>query len=284
LLKLCHNLCLSKGLYNQYLKREPDAGGLEFWNKGFGDSVDPLERASFLQAASPEISKNNLGSNELYDLTKSYWGGNLTTDSSGSASISIDLINDNLTEGSETFTLNINQLGLIASTVINDTSTANGSSVTPITPITPISPTPPPNQTFQTTNTISITPGNTINSSTANDLINGTTTIDTVLYSGSIRDYRVAKDVNGNYTVIDSASNRNGSDVVVNVERLQFSPDPATGANRIALDLSPTQATGKAALLIGAILPGKLALDPSKYQLMGTVIDLFDQGYSLKDL
>ena len=66
-----------KGLYNQYLKREPDAGGLEFWNKGFGDSVDPLERASFLQAASPEISKNNLGSRELYDLTKSYWGGQL---------------------------------------------------------------------------------------------------------------------------------------------------------------------------------------------------------------
>jgi hypothetical protein len=66
-----------KGLYNQYLKREPDAGGLEFWNKGFGDFVDPLERSSFLQAASPEISKNNLGSRELYDLTKSYWGGQL---------------------------------------------------------------------------------------------------------------------------------------------------------------------------------------------------------------
>jgi hypothetical protein len=151
-------------------------------------------------------------------------------------------------------------------------------------PVSPITPTPPPNQTFQTTNTISIIPGSTINSSTANDLINGTTTIDTVLYSGSLKDYRVAKDVNGNFTVIDSVPSRNGSDVVVNVERLQFSPDPATGANRIALDLSPTQATGKAALLIGAVLPGKLALDPSKYQLMGAVIDLFDQGFSLQAL
>ena len=151
-------------------------------------------------------------------------------------------------------------------------------------PVSPITPTPPPNQTFQTTNTISITPGNTVNSSAANDLINGTTTIDTVLYSGSIRDYRVAKDTNGNFTVIDSVSSRNGSDVVVNVERLKFSPDATTGANRIALDLSPTQATGKAALLIGAVLPGKLALDPSKYQLMGAVIDLFDQGFTLAQL
>jgi Ca2+-binding RTX toxin-like protein len=66
-----------EGLYNQYLKRAPDAEGLAFWKKGFGDSVDNLERSSFLQAATPEISRNNLGSRELYDLTKSYWGGQL---------------------------------------------------------------------------------------------------------------------------------------------------------------------------------------------------------------
>jgi hypothetical protein len=89
---------------------------------------------------------------------------------------------------------------------------------------------------------------------------------------------------NGNYTVIDAISTRDGSDVVVNVERLKFSPDTTTGANRIALDLNPNQASGKAALLSGVVLPGKLALDPSKYQLMGTVIDLFDQGFSLQEL
>ena len=153
--------------------------------------------------------------------------------------------------------------GASASTVVNDTSRA---------------------ATFQTTNTLAIPPGRAINSSAANDLINGTTTTDTVLYSGSIRDYRVAKEVNGSYTVIDTVTNRNGSDVVVNVERIQFAPDLISGANRIALDLAPTQATGKAALLLGAVLPGKLALDPSKYALMGTVIDLFDQGYSLQQL
>ena len=146
-------------------------------------------------------------------------------------------------------------------------------------------PTPPPTQTFQTTNTLAIPPGRAINSSAANDLITGTSsTTDAVSYSGSIRDYRVAKDANGNHTVIDTVTNRNGSDVVVNVERLQFSPDPSTGANRIALDLAPTQATGKATLLIGAVLPGKLALDPSKYALMGPVIDLFDQGFTLQQL
>ena len=153
--------------------------------------------------------------------------------------------------------------GASASTVVNDTSRA---------------------ATFQTTNTLAIPPGRAISSSAANDLINGTTTTDTVLYSGSIRDYRVAKEVNGSYTVIDTVTNRNGSDVVVNVERIQFAPDLISGANRIALDLAPTQATGKAALLLGAVLPGKLALDPSKYALMGTVIDLFDQGYSLQQL
>jgi hypothetical protein len=143
-------------------------------------------------------------------------------------------------------------------------------------------------EAFQTTNTITVPTGKlAVSSTAANDLITGSTAInavDTVAYKGSIKDYKVAMGSNGNYTVVDAISTRDGSDVVVNVERLKFSPDPATGANRIALDLDPAQASAKAALLIGAILPGKLALDPSKYQLIGTVIDLFDQGYSLKDL
>ena len=37
-------------------------------------------------------------------------------------------------------------------------------------------------------------------------------------------------------------------------------------------------------MLLGAVLPGKLALDPGKQALMGTVIGLFDMGYSLTDL
>ena len=156
------------------------------------------------------------------------------------------------------------------------------SPVTP-TPVTPTTPIPVTTPTITTNNSIAISTGSLTTSSTpSNDLITGTAAIDTVAFKGSIKDYKVAMGSNGNYTVVDSASSRDGSDVVVNVERLKFSPDATTGANRIALDLNPTQATGKAALLIGAVLPGKLALDPSKYQLMGTVIDLFDQGFSLQ--
>jgi hypothetical protein len=53
---------------------------------------------------------------------------------------------------------------------------------------------------------------------------------------------------------------------------------------KLAIDTAPTQSAGKTALLLGAVLPGKLALDVSKHQLTGTVINLFDQGYSLQSL
>ena len=201
-------------------------------------------------------------------LTNGLITGTTTVDGNGQARINLDIKANNRTDGPTTAVITIGNNLATASVSIFDTS------------LTPVA----TNPLVQTTNTISIIPGNTINSSAANDLINGTTTTDTVLYSGSIKDYKVAMGSNGNYTVIDAVSSRDGNDVVVNVERLKFSPDPATGANRIALDLSPTQATGKAALLIGAVLPGKLALDPSKYQLMGAVIDLFDQGFSLQAL
>lgn len=206
------------------------------------------------------------------DVSGGALSGNAVINSSGLATISVAIINDNLTEGMETVTVTAG--GVTASTVINDTST------TPTTPTTPIT-TP----SFTTSNSIAIATGAVaVNSTPANDLITGTAGTDTVAYKGSIKDYKVALGANGNYTVIDAVSSRDGSDALVNVERLKFAPDPTTGANRIALDLSPTQVSGKAALLLGAVLPGKLALDPSKYQLMGTVIDLFDQGFSLQQL
>ena len=53
---------------------------------------------------------------------------------------------------------------------------------------------------------------------------------------------------------------------------------------RIALDLATTQAAGQTALLIGAVLPGKLVYDVSKQALLGSVIGLFDQGFTLNQL
>jgi hypothetical protein len=67
-------------------------------------------------------------------------------------------------------------------------------------------------------------------------------------------------------------------DTIVGIERLRFSDV------NLAIDTAPTQSSGKAALLLGTVLPGKLALDSSKHQLIGTVINLFDQGYSLQSL
>jgi hypothetical protein len=52
----------------------------------------------------------------------------------------------------------------------------------------------------------------------------------------------------------------------------------------IALDLAPTQAAGQTALLIGAVLPGKLVYDVSKQALLGSVIGLFDQNFTLAQL
>jgi hypothetical protein len=69
-----------------------------------------------------------------------------------------------------------------------------------------------------------------------------------------------------------------GTDTLLNVERLKFSD----GA--IALDVGATQSAGQTALLLGAVLPGRLVFDASKQALLGATIDLFDQGYSLQTL
>jgi hypothetical protein len=43
-------------LYRQILGREPDAGGLAYWQNAFGSSVDATEQASFMQAAQAELA------------------------------------------------------------------------------------------------------------------------------------------------------------------------------------------------------------------------------------
>ena len=80
------------------------------------------------------------------------------------------------------------------------------------------------------------------------------------------------------HTANDSVSNRDGFTQLINVNRLQFSD------KNIALDLATTQAAGQTALLIGAVLPGQLVYDVSKQALLGSVIGLFDQGFTLNQL
>jgi len=62
------------------------------------------------------------------------------------------------------------------------------------------------------------------------------------------------------------------------VERLRFTD------GGIALDLGATQSSGQTVMLLGAVLPGRQVFDVSKQGLLGAVIGLFDQGYSLQTL
>lgn len=116
----------------------------------------------------------------------------------------------------------------------------------------------------------------TITGSSSNDSIDGGAGTDTVRYSINRSNFSLLKISNG-FTLTDGTG-ANGTDTLQNVERLKF----ADGG--IALDVGATQSAGETALLLGAVLPGRLVYDASKQALLGAVIDLFDQGYSLQTL
>jgi RTX calcium-binding nonapeptide repeat (4 copies) len=119
------------------------------------------------------------------------------------------------------------------------------------------------------------TAGNDILSGTAgNDVIDGLAGTDTVLYSGNRSSYAVSKTGSG-YSLADR-SGRDGTDTLQNIERIKFAD------LSIALDVGITQAAGKAQLLLGAVLGS--ALVAQKKPLIGAVIDLFDQGFTLQQL
>lgn len=87
--------------------------------------------------------------------------------------------------------------------------------------------------------------------------------------------------VTGNYgpatVLLKRKDGSAGDDFLTNVERLEFN-----GGQRVALDLGADDSAGKSVLLIGAVL-GKSLL-PLKEELMGTVISLFDQGFTMPQL
>ncbi len=119
------------------------------------------------------------------------------------------------------------------------------------------------------------TSGNdTLGGTAGNDLIDGLAGTDTVVYSGNRSSYSLAKTGIG-FSLMDN-SGRDGTDTLQNVERIKFADQS------IALDVGATQPAGQAQLLLGAVL-GKdlLAL---KKPLLGTAIDLFDQGFTLAQL
>ena len=114
----------------------------------------------------------------------------------------------------------------------------------------------------------------TIEGGGSDDVLDGGLGIDTAVYSGLRSSYTLTKTGNG-FTVTDT-SGLEGTDTLKNVERLKFSN------GSIALDVGATQSAGAAQLLLGAVL-GKDLL-ATKKPLIGTAIDLFDQGYNLQQL
>jgi hypothetical protein len=109
-----------------------------------------------------------------------------------------------------------------------------------------------------------------------NDTVDGGAGIDTAIYSGSRSNFALSKTSTG-FTLTDNTG-VNGTDTLLNVERIKFSD----GA--IALDVGATQSAGQTALLIYAVIPGNPGYELSKQPILGAVLDLFDQGYSMETL
>lgn len=132
--------------------------------------------------------------------------------------------------------------------------------------------------------TVTGTPGNDVLTSSASksnipsggDLFIGGGGCDIVRYADLTKNFKIAIDTTKNSTKVTWID---GSiDQLNQILRVQFSD------GNIALDLSATQAAGETVLLLGTVLPGKLALDSSKQKLLGTVISFFDYGYTMPEL
>ena len=175
------------------------------------------------------------------DVVGGQLSGTALVNSSGVATVTVSLAADGLKEGPEVLVLTV--AGKTASIVINDSGgTKSGT-----------------------------TGADSLLGSIGSDTIDGGAGLDTVFYGSNASAYMLSLAAS-TWTVSSFAE---GVDTLSNIERLHFADQS------LALDLGSTQSAGQAAMLLGAVLPGKLALDASKQALMGAVLGLFDQGYSL---
>ena len=134
------------------------------------------------------------------DVTGGNLSGTAVVNSSGVATITIPIASDSITEGSETLTI-VTQ-GISSSVSILDTSVSTT-----------------PGGTSQVVN--GSASNNTLNSTTANDAINGGAGFDTVVVNGNISSYSVVQTATG-YTLTDK-SGVTGTDALTNIESIKFS-------------------------------------------------------------
>lgn len=107
-----------------------------------------------------------------------------------------------------------------------------------------------------------------------NDWLDGLAGTDVAVFAAMRADYVISTGFGKVFVVANDGIS--GFDTLQNIERLSFSD------RGVALDMGATQASGGAALLIGAVL-GEAALTAKK-PLVGAVIDLIDQGFTLQVL
>lgn len=111
---------------------------------------------------------------------------------------------------------------------------------------------------------------NTLTGGAGDDTIDGGAGIDTAVFSGARTAYAITK--SAGLTVASGAGANDGTDVLNNVERLQFNDA------KLAFDMGTGQAGANAALVVGALV-GKGALGSAP--LMGNAVAFFDTHGSL---
>lgn len=187
--------------------------------------------------------------------------GTITTTLSGGFTQKITLSYSDIDRGVissvQTYRTATNELLTSALTSINFTTTTIGTALQP------------ENQ-YSGADTIS---GNSYNNVlkgyAGNDRIDGGAGIDTAVFTGFASQYQIQKSGTALLT-----SGVDGVDTLLNIERLQFDD------KKIAFDISGN--AGFAVEILGAVLGRDLMM--SKKPLIGTVIDLFDQGFTLPQL
>jgi hypothetical protein len=114
----------------------------------------------------------------------------------------------------------------------------------------------------------------TLSGGAGSDMLDGGDGLDAARWSGARAQFSLSAGAQS-WTVQDLKGDE-GSDTLRSVERLIFAD------TQVALDLGTDQSAGQALLLIGAVIGRQAML--VKRPMMGSIIDLFDQGYTLEVL
>jgi hypothetical protein len=121
----------------------------------------------------------------------------------------------------------------------------------------------------------------TVHTTAANDIVTGFAGLNTVVYSGQLSQYAV-NDTTGQILVQDSVVGRDGTDTLVNIQRLKFAD------KSVAFDLSASFATdvigdaGEVAKILGAVYgAASVAAHP---EFVGIGLGFADAGMSYANL